>query len=171
MPQRATDERTFNLLRRMREERGGGITLAEFKAALREQGFMLLLDQEQALATLPRLLGSTSAEQIRAMLEHLRRVAAASGPLGSELKVARQMAEEALRMAEAAADDELIMAAEHELGATILYQGDPAASLAHLRRCVALYDPEKHGHDVHVIGKNQCVAAHSVPVPPCPPAP
>jgi predicted ATPase len=77
-----------------------------------------------------------------------------------ELAVARTMAEEALRMAEAAADDELIMSAEHELGATILYQGDPAASLAHLRRCVALYDPERHGRHVHVIGKNQCVAAH-----------
>jgi hypothetical protein len=45
---------------------------------------MLLLDQEQALATLPRLLGSASAEQIRATLEDLRRVAIAGGPLGAE---------------------------------------------------------------------------------------
>ena len=105
MPQRATDERTFNLLRRMREERGGGITLAEFKAALREQGFMLLLDQEQAVATLPRLLGSASAEQIRAMLEDLRRVAAASGPLGAEsearLGAVARIFEEAARAAQA----------------------------------------------------------------------
>jgi hypothetical protein len=35
MPRRIADERTFNLLRRMRDERGGGVTLAEFKAALR----------------------------------------------------------------------------------------------------------------------------------------
>jgi hypothetical protein len=63
MPQRTADERTFNLLRRMRDERGAGITLAEFKAALREQGFMLLLDQERAVATLPQLLASASAEQ------------------------------------------------------------------------------------------------------------
>jgi hypothetical protein len=105
MPQRATDERTFNLLQRMREERGGGITLAEFKAALREQGFMLLLDQEQAVATLPRLLGSASAEQIRAMLEDLRRVAAASGPLGAEsearLGAVARMFEKAARAAQA----------------------------------------------------------------------
>jgi hypothetical protein len=105
MPQRATDERTFNLLRRMREERGGGITLAEFKAALREQGFMLLLDQEQALATLPRLLASASAEQIRAMLEDLRRVAAASGPLGAEsearLGAVARVFEKAARTAQA----------------------------------------------------------------------
>ena len=105
MPQRATDERTFNLLQRMREERGGGITLAEFKAALREQGFMLLLDQEQALATLPRLLGSASAEQIRAMLDDLRRVAAASGPPGAEsearLGAVARLFEEAARAAQA----------------------------------------------------------------------
>ena len=68
MPQRTADERTFNLLRRMRDERGAGITLAEFKAALREQGFMLLLDQERAVATLPQLLASASAEQIRETL-------------------------------------------------------------------------------------------------------
>ena len=84
MPQRATDERTFNLLRRMREERGGNMTLAEFKTVLREQGFMLLLDEERALATLPRLLAEGSAEQTHALLEDVRRVAAASGPLGPE---------------------------------------------------------------------------------------
>jgi pimeloyl-ACP methyl ester carboxylesterase len=84
MPQRATDERSFNLLRRMRDERGGGITLAEFKAALRDQGFMLLLDRERAVASLPLLLAEGSAEQICAMLEDLRRVAAACGPLGEE---------------------------------------------------------------------------------------
>jgi hypothetical protein len=59
--------------------------LVDFKAVLREQGFMLLLDQEHALATLPRLHGSASAEQIHAIFEDLRRVAAAaSGPLGAE---------------------------------------------------------------------------------------
>jgi hypothetical protein len=77
MPQRATDERSFNLLRRMRDERGGGITLAEFKAALRDQGFMLLLDRERAVATLPLLLAEGSAEQIR------------SAPRGGRLRAAR----------------------------------------------------------------------------------
>ena len=84
MPQRTADERTFNLLRRMRDEQGGDITLAEFKFLVREQGFMLLLDPERALATLPELLTNASAKQIRAMLEDVRRVAAASGPLGPE---------------------------------------------------------------------------------------
>ena len=105
MPQRGTDERTFNLLRRMREERGAGITVDEFKTALREQGFMLLLDQEWALATLPRLLGSASADQIRAMVQDLRRVATASGPLGTEsearLQAVTRIFEEAARAAPA----------------------------------------------------------------------
>ena len=56
MPQRTTDERTFNMLQRIREERGGDLTLAEFRAALREQALMLLLDQGRALESLPHLL-------------------------------------------------------------------------------------------------------------------
>ena len=116
MPQRTADERTFNLLRRMRDERGAGITLAEFKAALREQGFMLLLDQERAVATLPQLLASASAEQIREALEVLRRVAAAGGPLGAEsearLAEVARLFEEAAKAAQAgrsatAADGEM----------------------------------------------------------------
>ena len=87
MPQRTADERTFNLLRRMRDEQGGDITLAEFKFSVRQR-FMLLLDPERALATLPELLTNASAKQIRAMLEDVRRVAAASGPLGPESEVA-----------------------------------------------------------------------------------
>ncbi|HEY4630778.1 MAG TPA: DUF3141 domain-containing protein [Blastococcus sp.] len=100
MPQRTADERTFNLLRRMRDERGAGITLAEFKAALREQGFMLLLDRERAVATLPQLLASASTEQIREALAVLRRVAAAGGPLGAESEA--RLAEVARLFGEAA---------------------------------------------------------------------
>ena len=116
MPQRTADERTFNLLRRMRDERGAGVTLAEFKAALREQGFMLLLDQERAVATLPQLLASASAEQIREALAVLRRVAAAGGPLGAEsearLAEVARLFEEAAKAAQAgrsatAADGEM----------------------------------------------------------------
>jgi Protein of unknown function (DUF3141) len=121
MPQRTADERTFNLLRRMRDEQGGDITLAEFKFLVREQGFMLLLDPERALATLPELLTNASAKQIRAMLEDVRRVAAASGPLGPEsearLGALAQIFEEAAGTAEAgltaspAADSGVVRAA------------------------------------------------------------
>jgi pimeloyl-ACP methyl ester carboxylesterase len=105
MPQRTADERTFNLLRRMRDERGSGVKLADFKAMLREQDFMLQLDPERAVATLPSLLAEGSAEQIRAMLADVRRVAAASGPLGPDsearLGTVARIFEEAERTAQA----------------------------------------------------------------------
>ena len=44
LAERDGDERTFNMLQRIREERGGGVDLATFKQALRDQFLMLLLD-------------------------------------------------------------------------------------------------------------------------------
>jgi hypothetical protein len=48
MPDGVADERGFNLLRRMREETGRGITLTAFKQLLREQFLMLVLDERRA---------------------------------------------------------------------------------------------------------------------------
>lgn len=56
MPEGVVDERGFNILRRMRDEFGKGLTLAEFKKLLREQFFMLLLDEDRAVAAIPALL-------------------------------------------------------------------------------------------------------------------
>ena len=56
MPEDAVDERSFNLLRRMREEAGKGLSLAEFKKLLREQFFMLLLDEQSAVKAIPAML-------------------------------------------------------------------------------------------------------------------
>jgi hypothetical protein len=56
MPERSIDERSFNLLRRMREEAGRGLSLAEFKSMLRDQFFMLLLDERRALDAIPAML-------------------------------------------------------------------------------------------------------------------
>ena len=53
MPERLVDERSFNLLRRMREEAGRGLTLAAFKRLVREQFLMLLLDERSAVAAIP----------------------------------------------------------------------------------------------------------------------
>ena len=53
MPEGAVDERGFNLLRRMREEAGRGLTLGEFKRLVREQFFMLLLDERRAVEAIP----------------------------------------------------------------------------------------------------------------------
>lgn len=56
MPEGVVDERGFNILRRMRDEFGKGLTLAEFKQLLREQYFMLMLDEDRAVAAIPELL-------------------------------------------------------------------------------------------------------------------
>ncbi len=40
----------------MREEAGKGLSLAEFKKLLREQFFMLLLDEQSAVKAMPAML-------------------------------------------------------------------------------------------------------------------
>jgi pimeloyl-ACP methyl ester carboxylesterase len=56
MPEGATDARAFNLVRRMREETGGDMSLGTFKQMLREQFFMLLIDERRALEAIPAML-------------------------------------------------------------------------------------------------------------------
>jgi hypothetical protein len=56
------DERGLALLRRMRDERGSDLTLAEFKQLVRDQFFMLLLDEERALAAIPAMLATDRQE-------------------------------------------------------------------------------------------------------------
>ena len=56
MPDGVVDERSFNLLRRMKDEVGSGLSLAEFKTVLREQFFMLLLDERSAVKAIPAML-------------------------------------------------------------------------------------------------------------------
>jgi pimeloyl-ACP methyl ester carboxylesterase len=56
MPEGAVDERGFNFLRRAREEAGAGLTLIQFKQLVREQFFMLLLDERRAIEAIPSML-------------------------------------------------------------------------------------------------------------------
>jgi hypothetical protein len=84
MPGAAADERVFNLLRRMREERGGGMTLTEFKALLRDQFLMLLVEPEAALAALPRLLEGASDTESKAAIRAIRQLIESAGPLDEE---------------------------------------------------------------------------------------
>ena len=73
MPGRVVDERAFNLLRRIREEAGKGLTLAEFKQLLREQFLMLLLDERRAVEAIPAMLAREPDITPR-MIAYLRRV-------------------------------------------------------------------------------------------------
>jgi hypothetical protein len=99
------DERAFNLLRQMRAERGEGLKLADFKELLRDQFLMLLLDQEEALTSLPKLLAGSPAAQIREALDGIRGLVTASGALdidaAARLEVVGKIFEEAAVTSEA----------------------------------------------------------------------
>lgn len=77
----ATDERNFKRLRASRAEVEPTVSLGEFKRLVREQFFILKMDREQALATLPELLKGLSNDDIDRQLAHLEHVFAASGTL------------------------------------------------------------------------------------------
>jgi hypothetical protein len=83
LAERAADQRSFELLRQMRRENGSGMDLPTFKAVVRMQFFMLLLDPEKALATLPGMLSGTPGDVVEQALERLRAVLTAGEPLSS----------------------------------------------------------------------------------------
>ena len=81
----AVDERGFEAVRRFRREQTQmpGLPLSEFKALVREQFWMLMLDQEAALSAIPSMLPSDK-EARRQALETLRSVSGARGQLDTE---------------------------------------------------------------------------------------
>jgi hypothetical protein len=84
MADRTTDERSFALLRRIREGTGAkAMKLAPFKALLRDQLFMLLLDEEAALAAIPAMLSRQPGAAHKA-LELVQAVAHATGAPSAE---------------------------------------------------------------------------------------
>jgi pimeloyl-ACP methyl ester carboxylesterase len=82
MGRRAVDERGFETLRRLRQ-RYDDVPLAEFKALVREQYFMLLIDQEGTLSAIPSMLGSDVETRNKAF-EVIKEVMAALGTLSAE---------------------------------------------------------------------------------------
>lgn len=85
MARESADERSFEAIRRLRRqgEDARRLTLSEFKALTREQFFMLLIDQAEALRTLPGLLPSDHGSRADA-LKLVEQVATARGPLSGE---------------------------------------------------------------------------------------
>jgi len=78
------DERSLEALRRAREgAEGTRLTLAQFKALVREQFFMLLLEPEASLAAIPAML-SANADERRAGLALIRDVLSASAEISGE---------------------------------------------------------------------------------------
>ena len=79
----AADERMFAVLRQIRAEHGLDISLPDFKALVRDQFFMLLVDEEAALATIPEL-ASREPARIPETLAALKRITAATGAPSSD---------------------------------------------------------------------------------------
>ncbi|MGY4330979.1 pimeloyl-ACP methyl ester carboxylesterase [Bradyrhizobium sp. LB7.2] len=78
------DERSIEALRQIRRDHAGDrLTLPEFKAVVREQFFMLLLDREAALAAIPKLLPE-NGNQRRAAFAAIREVLSASEDITGE---------------------------------------------------------------------------------------
>ncbi len=79
------DERSLEALRNVRRsDTGARLTLAEFKMLVREQFFMLLLDQEGALAAIPKLLPD-NAKARQAAFAAIRGVLSASATISGEV--------------------------------------------------------------------------------------
>jgi hypothetical protein len=79
------DERSFEFIRRIRLVPDGmpRLTLTEFKALVREQYFMLLIDETAALAAIPSQL-PTSLEERQKALAVLREILSVRGEIAGE---------------------------------------------------------------------------------------
>ena len=81
MNRAAVDERGFEAVRRIRRAHGD-VPLSEFKARVREQFFLLLLDPEGAVAAIPSML-PPDAETRRQAFDLIKLVLSASGELSA----------------------------------------------------------------------------------------
>jgi hypothetical protein len=84
MGQKSTDARSFEVLRRILKAHAE-ITLARYKATVRQQWAMLVIDQEATLEALPQLLPADAGER-RELFEAMSAVITAAGDLDPEAK-------------------------------------------------------------------------------------
>ena len=83
IPQLAADERSYLMLRQIREEHAQDMSLQQFKDLFREQFMLVLLDPEQAIQSLPVLLDGKVRDPA-STLAALQKVVQAGGPLPDE---------------------------------------------------------------------------------------
>ena len=83
MEEKVIDERPFNLIRRLGKEQPPGPrrTLTELKEAIRQQMFVLLVDEERAIAALRKLMPDLKQRERAVALA--RQIASAKGPLSA----------------------------------------------------------------------------------------
>jgi predicted ATPase len=63
----------------------------------------------------------------------------------AELRIARELAEQALRLAQSLQDSSLLLGPYEALGLVLFHSGELPSARAHLEQSIALYDPRKHG--------------------------
>jgi pimeloyl-ACP methyl ester carboxylesterase len=90
MSRGGVDERGFEMLRRIRETHSD-ITLSDFKALVREQFNILLIDQEAALAAIPEMIVRADAETRSKAFALIKQVLLARGELSAD--TSRRLAE------------------------------------------------------------------------------
>ena len=81
----AVDERGFEVVRRIRRDlhESAILPLPAFKALVRDQFYMLLIDEDAALSAIPKMLPEDAATR-RQVLEMVKRVGSAAGPIEGE---------------------------------------------------------------------------------------
>jgi hypothetical protein len=82
MARSAVDERGFEMVRRIRETESD-VPLSAFKATVRKQFYMLLLDTEGALAAIPSMLPDDSRARLKAF-DLIKQVLRARGPYSEQ---------------------------------------------------------------------------------------
>jgi Protein of unknown function (DUF3141) len=82
LPRGSVDERGFEAVRRIRHTQSD-ISLSEFKARVRDQFYIMLIDMEAALAALPSMLPADPDARWQA-LDLVKQIMTACGPLSDE---------------------------------------------------------------------------------------
>jgi hypothetical protein len=82
LPRASVDERGFEAVRRIRHTQSD-ISLSEFKARVRDQFYIILIDTEAALAALPSMLPADPDARWQA-LDLVKQIMTACGPLSDE---------------------------------------------------------------------------------------
>jgi hypothetical protein len=83
MKRGGADERSLEALRRLRGNDESRLTLSQFKALVREQFFLLLLDEDAALEAIPKML-PVDRDERRKALAGISQVLSATGEVSGE---------------------------------------------------------------------------------------
>jgi hypothetical protein len=85
LPRNRIDERSFEMMRRIRQTYAKSVSLAEFKTLVREQFLILLLDQDKAIASIAAMLPPDPGARAKA-LDVIGQTLSASGAMTGETK-------------------------------------------------------------------------------------